>query len=739
MAIDPQLINQLTLEEKATLVSGKDFWYTATIDRLNLSPLMMSDGPSGLRKQDAAMSGLGLKESIEAVCFPASALTACSFDRQEMNQLGHYLGKAAQAERVGVLLGPGINLKRSPLAGRNFEYFSEDPYLTGELATAYVNGVQNEGVGVSVKHFAANNRENERFTMSSNIDERTLRELYLSAFEKVVKNAHPATIMCSYNQINGTLNSQNHRLLTDILRNEWGFKGLVMSDWGAVADHTAAIKAGLDLEMPGKGDLSTEEIVAAVKKKQLSETTLDRAVSRVLAMIDHWQQQSGDPQKYDMDAQHQFARKLAAKSMVLMKNDHDILPISGADSIAVIGELAKKPRYQGSGSSHVNAHHLVTPFQAIDQARPQTPYAAGYSLNQDEVDHQLIDQAVTLAKRADKVLLFAGYPEQQESEGFDKDNLNLPQSQNQLIEAVAKVNPNTVVILQNGSVLLMPWVHQVAGILETYLAGEAVGEATWDILSGKVTPSGKLAESFPQRLEDTPSYLTFNADPKIENYREGGFVGYRYYDKKQLPVQFPFGFGLSYTSFDYHDLTVSVEGKQVLVSLKVRNTGQRQGEEIVQIYVGNHASHVEMAAKQLVDFGKVGLNPGEETQLSLTLGSRAFSWFNPATENWQVDNGSYEILIGSSSQNIRLHQDISLDWTPVQPLIVNMNTYINVLVDHPELKSALDESGIGEIFDKVMTSDPATAKMFLNMPLRAATTVSVTLEQIQRFVELSNS
>lgn len=732
------IISQLTLEEKAELVSGKDFWYTAAISRLKVPKLMMADGPSGLRKQSETMSGLGLKESVKAICFPASCLTACSFDRDQLKNLGKHLGTAARAEKVDILLGPGINLKRSPLAGRNFEYFSEDPYLTSELAVSYVNGVQSQGVGVSVKHFAANNRENYRFTMSSDIDERTLRELYLSAFEKVVKKAHPATIMCSYNKINGTLNSQNHRLLTEILRNQWGFDGLVMSDWGAVSDHTSAIKAGLDLEMPGKGDLSVSEIINAVETHQLPEGTLNQAVERILKTVNRWHHPEDLP-NYNLEKQHQFARQLAAQSMVLLKNNHHVLPIASDDSIVVVGQLAEKPRYQGSGSSHVNAFQVTTPLKAIQQARPGTTYVPGYSLKTDTVDDEVFNQAVNAAKKADKVLLFAGYPEQTESEGFDKAGMTLPDNQSRLISAIAKANPNTIVILQNGSAVLMPWINQVAGVLETYLAGEAVGDATWDILSGKVNPSGKLAESFPMRLEETPSYLTFNADPRKEIYREGLFMGYRYYDKKRLPVQFPFGFGLSYTDFSYRELFTHVEKNQVTLSFKIKNIGHVRGTEIAQIYVSNHASHTEMPTKQLVNFGKITLEPGEEAQLSYTLPKRAFSWFNSETEQWQNDNGSYIILVGASSQDIRLDQKIKLNWEPVKPLQVNMDTYIKEIVESTMFDQALKISGIGDTFDKIQASDPASAKMFLNMPLRAATTVGVTPEQIASFLKLANA
>lgn len=740
MKLDHDLINQLTLKEKAALVSGKDSWYTATIERLGLQPMMMSDGPSGLRKQVGTSEQTNINDSVEAVCFPASALTACSFDRERLNQLGEHLGIAAKAEKLGVLLGPGINLKRSPLAGRNFEYFSEDPYLVGELAAAYVKGVQAEGVGVSVKHFAANNREDQRFTSSSNIDERTLRELYLATFEKIVKQADPATIMCSYNEINGTLNSQNQRLLTKILRDEWGFKGLVMSDWGAVADHKAAIKAGLDLEMPGKGTESVDEIVAAVEDGSLSEVDLDRAVSRVLKMIEKWQPDDADQSgSYDMNEQHEFARKLATDSFVLLKNEHHVLPVNEGEKLAVIGELAENPRYQGSGSSHVNAHHLVTPLAAINRARPDTTYKAGYSLATDDINAKSVAEAVSAAKLADKVIIFAGYPERMESEGFDKTSIDLPTNQNQLIDAVSQVNDQVIVVLQNGSAVRTPWIDKVAATLETYLAGEAVGEATWDVLSGKVNPSGKLAETFPLRLEDTPSYLTFDADPDEENYREGLFMGYRYYDKKKQPVQFPFGFGLSYTTFKYDDLQLKVGADHVSGSLRVTNTGSRPGAEAVQIYVGNRTSRIEKPVKTLANFVKVSLAAGEEKVVTFDLDQRAFSWYNPKAANWQLDNGAYEILVGSSSADIRLNKMIELNWTPERPIKVDQRTYIGDLIKQDKFAEAVKQAGSSDIFSKLADDDDPTAKMFQNMPLRAATTMGVSPEKINKLIEIMNN
>lgn len=736
--IDQNLVQQLSLAEKAALVSGKDFWFTAGNQRVNLQRMMMTDGPSGLRKQASSADALGLNQSVTAICFPASSLTACSFDRNGLTQLGTYLGEAARAEKVGVLLGPGINLKRSPLAGRNFEYFSEDPYLAGELAVSYVNGVQQQGVGVSVKHFAANNRENQRFTMSSDMDERTLRELYLAPFEKVVKQSHPATIMCSYNAINGTLNSQNQRLLTQILRDEWGFDGLVMSDWGAVADHVAALKAGLDLEMPGKGDLSVQEIIDAVDAGELGIGTLNRAASRVLRMVAKWQQPAGDPEPYDLNAQHEYARQLAAKSMVLLQNNDQVLPLKADRSLAVLGALAKTPRYQGGGSSHVNAYRVVSPLEAIQAARPEAQFAAGYQLDQETVDDQQLQAAVEVAKSADQVVLFAGYPAERESEGFDKTSLSLPENQTKLIEAVAAVNDHVTVVLQNGAVVLMPWQHQVAGILETYLAGEAVGEATWDVLSGRVNPSGRLAETFPLRLADTPSALTFNADPAHEVYREGLFMGYRYYDKKQLPVAFPFGYGLSYTQFDYSELKLTVAGDHVDGQVRVTNTGAVAGTETVQIYVGNQASHIEKPVQSLAGFEQVTLEPGESRTVTFTLEQRAFSWYNPAKATWQLDSGNYLVAVGHDSRNLPLSQQVSLtsDQDNAEP--ITSESYVGELLHDPRAKQALETSGLAKTFEAIAGGQTTDDQMLLNMPLRAAVMVGATPEQVEAFLKLVN-
>jgi beta-glucosidase len=731
--IDLNFVEQLSLEERAALVSGKDFWFTAPVD--GVPAMMMTDGPSGLRKQVDTGDSLGINKSVDAVCFPASALTASSFNDDLLYQLGEHLGVAANAENIGVLLGPGVNIKRSPLAGRNFEYFSEDSLLAGRMGTAYVKGVQSKGVGVSVKHFAANNREDQRFTSSSNISERALREIYLAQFERIVKQAHPATIMCSYNRLNGTLNSQNQRLLTDILRNEWGFQGLVMSDWGAVADHIAAIKAGLDLEMPGKGQVSTDEIVAAVKSGDLQESTLNRSVLRVLKMAKRFAAENQPAVRYDKEEQHDFARKVADDGIVLLKNDQDLLPLKD-QKLAIVGELAAKPRFEGGGSSHVNAHHVVSPLAA---APDQASYYQGYTLSDDQVDDNLTQEAIAGAQNSDVVVFFAGFPEEMETEGFDKTSLALPKNQNQLLEELLKVNSHVVVVLQNGSVAELPWADQVPAIVETYLAGEPVGEATWDILLGRVNPSGKLAESFPIRLEDNPTYGTFGKNHDEENYYEGIFVGYRYYDLHAIPVRFPFGHGLSYTTFAYRDLAIKEGADSVTVSFKIKNTGKRAGKEVPQVYVGNHASRVETPVRELRQFTKVELAPGEEETITLDLPRRAFSWYNAKAKRWEADNGEYVIEVGSSSRDIRLTGTLQLTigYDPNQT--ITAETYVGELMarQDPAIEAALKKAGLLEIIKQALAS-PEGKAIFANIPLRSLTMTGVKHQQIEDFLQHVN-
>jgi len=745
-----RMLAELTLPEKAALVSGKNSWYTAAIDRLGIPALMMTDGPSGLRKQTADSGTTNINDSVQAITYPAAALSASTWNQPLMHQLGEHLGAEARAEQVSLLLGPGVNLKRSPLGGRNFEYLSEDPLVAGQLGSAYVQGVQSQHVGVSVKHFAANNRENQRFTASSDMSQRTLRELYLRTFERIVKEAHPATLMTSYNRINGVLNSQNHWLLRDILRDEWGFHGSVMSDWGAVADHAAALRAGLDLEMPGKGQASIDEVIRAVETGELDEGVLDKCVRHLLHLLRDWEADP-KPGTYDHHEHHEFARKMADDGIILLKNHDHELPLQPGKTgkVVIIGELAKQPRYQGAGSSHVNPSELTTPMEALKDSGLTANYYPGYSLDEDETDETLSQAALDAAKTADHVIVFAGYPASAESEGFDKTSLMLPENQTELIGNLAKLNAHTTVILQNGSAVEMPWINTVAAVVETYLAGEAVGEATWDIVTGKVNPSGHLAETFPVRLTDTPMAPTFAQDPHHEHYLEGIFMGYRYYDTHEMHVLFPFGHGLSYTTFEYTNLTVTHNAHGATVTFDVTNTGDIAGQAVPQLYVANHASHVPMPTKELRSFTKVALAPGETKPVSLELSRRDFSWWCERDHRWQADTGDYEVMLGESSRDIRVQSKLTMDFEN-SPAPVTAETYLTSIVQDPQLLATFKETVIKPLASGDQSGNPFVAtdengeapalkdRMFLNMPLRAVVALGTPKHLIDNFIHETN-
>ena len=604
------LIAKLTLEEKASLCDGKDFWHLQDIERLELPSIMVTDGPHGLRKQPEEKTDKKLLSASPATCFPTAVTTAASWDPSLLEEMGKAIGEEALQEGVSVVLGPGVNIKRSPLCGRNFEYFSEDPYLAGEMAAAMVNGLQSVGVGASVKHFAGNNQETRRLTIDTVADERTLREIYFPAFETAVKKAQPWTIMNSYNRLNGTYTAENRWLLTDVLRKEWGFEGLVVTDWGAENDRVAGIKAGGDLEMPTSAGLGAAKIVQAVADGSLTEDELNECVDRVLDLI-----LKGEENRknflYDKRAHHELARKIAAQSMVLLKNDEDILPLKPGQTVAVIGEMARAPRYQGAGSSGINPNQLDNAFEQLMAAGVKVLYAAGYNKKNDTPDARLIGEAAALAKKADVALVFAGLTERYESEGYDRKHMQMPADHNALIEAVARANPNTVVVLQGGSPVEMPWLPYVKGLLNAYLGGQASGAAVTDLLTGKKSPSGKLAETYPRCLADTPCYGNFPGSQKTVEYREGIYVGYRYYDTAEKEVLFPFGFGLSYTQFAYSGLKLSkkkmTDSDTLTVSFKVKNTGKADGAEICQLYVKDEESTIYRPEKELKGFRKVFL------------------------------------------------------------------------------------------------------------------------------------
>lgn len=726
------IISEMTLEEKVGMCSGKDFWHLKGIERLGIPEVMVSDGPHGLRKQSDKADHLGVNESIPAVCFPTACATACSFDRELLRKLGETLGKECQTEDVSVILGPAVNIKRSPLCGRNFEYFSEDPYLASEMAAAYIKGVQSQNVGTSLKHFAANNQEFRRMSCSSEIDERTLREIYLTAFETAVKDGKPTTVMCSYNRVNGEFASENHKLLTEILREEWGFDGYVMSDWGAVNDRVKGLEAGMDLEMPGNEGRGDIKIVEAVKSGKLKEEVLDTAVERILNIIFQYVD-NRMPGDFNLEEHHEIAEKIAEESMVLLKNE-DILPLHISEQkIAFIGEFAEKPRFQGGGSSHINAYKVESALDAV-KGNKNVVYAQGYSLKEDVVHEELVKEAVQMASDSDVVVVFAGLPDSFESEGYDRSHMKMPQCQNILIEEILKVQPNVVVVLHNGSPVEMPWADKVKGILELYLCGQASGRAVVNILTGKVNPSGKLAETFPVKLSDNPSYLNFPGDGQKVNYAEGMFVGYRYYDKKEMTVQYPFGHGLSYTTFDYTDMCLSEnkikDSETVSVEVTVKNTGKMKGKEIIQLYVSDKTGAVIRPVKELKNFAKVELNPGEQKTVVMELNRRSFAYYEPAVSDWFVNSGTYEIMAAASSRDIRLTRTLEVVSEDRLPMEIHWNTTISELMKNEktrpvimdlvekEIKKVQEETKEGSVSAEAITAE-MSMKMFENSPLRS--------------------
>ena len=733
-----KLIQQMTLEEKASLLSGGDFWHTKAVERLNIPAFMVSDGPHGLRKQEEKADHLGVNDSIRAVCFPAACATAASFDRDALRTLGEALGDTCQHENVSVILGPAVNIKRSPLCGRNFEYFSEDPYLAGEMATAIISGIQSRNVGTSIKHFAANSQEHRRMSSDAVIDERTLREIYLPAFENAIRNAQPWTVMCSYNRVNGEYASENRHLLTEILRDAWNFEGFVVSDWGAVSDRVAALDAGLDLEMPSSGGSNDARIVRAVREGKLDEAVVDRAVSRILRVFYRYLENRKPDTEWDMAAQHELARKLACECMILLKNDMHTLPLKAGEKIAVIGEFAKKPRYQGGGSSHINSFRVDSLMDALSGMN-NISYAQGYSTEQDDPDDALIQEAVSLAKQSDKVVVVAGLPDSFESEGYDRTHMRLPKCQNELITRVASACANTIVVLYNGSPVEMPWIGRVRAVLEAYLAGQAVGSATRDILYGQVSPSGRLPESFPYHLEDTSAFLSYGGEGDRAVYAEGVFVGYRYYDKKRIDVLFPFGYGLSYTSFAYSDLVLDRESmrddEDLHVSVNVTNTGDVPGKEVVQLYVADRESSVFRPVRELRGFEKVFLNPGETRTVSFTLGKRAFAYWDTTLHDWYVESGSFAVQIGRSSREIVLEKEVEVESTTVRHDPITVNTIMMDLMRNPEaaakLKPVLDslqgtfegEQESSDAAQEAVSSEMAAA-MMKYMPLRGLVSFS---------------
>ncbi|MEK3723121.1 beta-glucosidase [Paenibacillus sp. FSL H8-0034] len=722
-------IAQMTLEEKASLCSGLDFWHTKGIERLGIPSIMVTDGPHGLRKQRASSDHLGLFDSVPATCFPSAAGMASSWDRELIRKVGIALGEECQAEEVAVLLGPGVNIKRSPLCGRNFEYFSEDPYLSSEMAAHHIMGVQSQGIGTSLKHFAVNNQEHRRMSINAVVDERTLREIYLASFEGAVKQGQPWTVMSAYNQVNGEFCSENGKLLTDILKDEWGHEGFVVSDWGAVNDRVDGLAAGLELEMPSNNGTSDLKIVEAVRSGKLTEEVLDRAVERLLTVIFKAVDQHKEGATYDPDAHHQLAREVARESMVLLKNEDDFLPLAKSGNIALIGALATTPRYQGGGSSHIKPTRLEDIHEEMCKTAGSTAtiaFAQGYDLNSDEMDENLLAEAVQAAVQADVAVIVAGLPERCESEGYDRKHLRIPANQIRLIEAVAAVQSQVVVVLSNGAPIEMSWIGGVKAVLEAYLGGQALGGAIADLLFGDANPCGKLAETFPQKLEHNPSYLYFPGVGDHVIYNEGIFVGYRYYDAADRAPLFPFGHGLSYTRFSYSDLTLSnkesLDTGTIHVSLNITNTGDRHGKEIVQLYVRDVVSTVVRPLKELKGFVKVELQPGETKAVTFVLEQRSFAYYNVDLQDWHVETGEFEILIGKSSTEITQRETIRVQSTVSLKKTYTRNSTIGDLMEDPKAAAIVQDLLKNSPFANAASDHAGASEMmaaFLKyMPLR---------------------
>ncbi len=700
----------MTLEEKASLCSGRDFWSTKPIPRLGLEAMVLTDGPHGLRKQASEGDSADLSRSVPATCFPSGAGLAATWNPELVGEVGAAIAEEARAEGVAVLLGPAVNIKRSPLCGRNFEYLSEDPFLAGRLAASFIRGVQSRGVGTSVKHFVANNQEARRLTIDARVDERSLREIYFPAFEAAAREAW--TFMCAYNRLNGEYCSQDRRLLTDLLRGEWGFDGLLMTDWGACDDRAAGLAAGQDLEMPGNGGLGDAAIARAVREGLLDESALDLAVSRYLRLYERASPAARRREGCDFEAHHGLARKAATESAVLLKNEGAVLPLAPSGRIAFIGAFAAEPRFQGGGSSHIEPTRMDSALVAARELLgngAELVFSPGYLASALEPDPALIAEAARAASAADSAVVFAGLPDSMESEGFDRSHLRMPRSHVALIEAVAAVQPRLAVVLQNGSPVEMPWLPAAPAVLEAYLGGQGGGAALAALIFGIANPSGKLAETFPVRLEDNPSFLNFPGGKSTVEYREGVFVGYRHYDSAEVSPLFPFGHGLSYSSFEYSGLVLDrrelYDDETLGVSVTVRNAGSRAGAETVQLYVRDPEASVPRPEKELKGFAKLYLEPGEERTASFELGKRAFSYWDEALGGWRAEGGGFEILVGSSSRDIRSRAGVSLRERSPSLGHWDRNTPLGELFGHPG--AGAYARGLREGFLAGVAPDPA--------------------------------
>lgn len=660
-----KLIDKMTLEEKAGLCSGQNYWCTKEIKRLNIPSIMMTDGPNGLRVQRGKTDEFGIKLGNKATCFPTESTISNSWNINLIYEEGKAIAEEAKEERVSMVLAPGVNIKRSPLCGRNFEYFSEDPFLAGKLGIAYVKGMQDQGIGACVKHFAANNQEERRMTIDVIVDERTLREIYLTAFEMIVKEARPWAVMSAYNRINGEYCTENKKLL-GILREEWGHQGIVVTDWGAENDRVKGLMAGNDLEMPATDGRTDKEIVEAVKQGKISEEILNETVDRMLEFIMKSNENLREKEKYNRKKHKELAQKLAEESIILLKNESSILPIKKGYKIALIGDMAKYPRYQGAGSSITNPEKVDSIYECLKEKEINFEYEKGYDRKTSKKDKQYRKKACEIAKEKDVVLLCIGLTENEETEGMDRRTLKLSENQVQLIEELKKVNSNIVVILCGGAPIEMPWIQGIKGIVHGYLGGQAGARAMVNVLLGEVNPSGKLAETYPMQLEDTPCFENFPGSQTCVEYKEGIYVGYRYYDKVGKRVLFPFGYGLSYTEFEYSNLEMEKtkfeieKEEKIKVKLTIKNIGKMSGSEIVELYVSQKDPVIFKPKKELKGFEKVFLAPEEEKEIIIELDRRAFSYYDVEYGLWKVESGIYDILIGKSSEEIILKQEIEI-------------------------------------------------------------------------------
>ena len=655
-----EIISKLTLAEKCGILSGKDVWHTREVPGAQIPSIMLSDGPSGLRKQEGEGDHLGLNASVKATCFPSAATVANSWDLELAEKVGEALGREAAAKEVGVLLGPGLNVKRSPLCGRNFEYFSEDPYLAGKMAAAYIRGIQSMGISACPKHFAANAQEMHRMANDSVVDERTLRELYLTNFEIAIREGQPKTLMTSYNAVNGTYAHENQHLLSDILRGEWGYRGTVVSDWGGCNDFVESVRAGANLEMPGTGDDSPTQLYQAVKDGRITEAEIDARVDELLALV--LDVSLAEKPEADLEAQHLIALEAAEKSIVLLKNEGNILPLKREMKIALIGDFAEVPRYQGAGSSLVNSYKVSVTTRLIQEAFPDAEnFMPGFT-REDKWDDAMAAAAVKIAGEADIALLYLGLPEVFESEGLDRPHMRIPDNQIRLLEAVEKANPNTVVVFSGGSAVEMPWLSHCRALVWAGLGGQASAEAVLKVLTGEVNPGGKLTETFPMTYEDLPVSHYYPGAQKTSEYRENLFVGYRYTETADCPVTFPFGHGLSYTTFTYDNLKADRDE----VTFEITNAGTVDGDEVAQVYVSFPDSKIMRPARELKGFARVSLKAGETRQVTVRLDDKAFRYFNVGTNSWEIESGTYEILVGASVRDIRLKAAVEIQGTDAE-------------------------------------------------------------------------